>query len=72
MGVNKYKNNFEINKKKLLKDYNDEKIFKLRINRLQESKTIKIKNKNIIILNKNIFMIYIFYNFFKKFIRNDK
>jgi hypothetical protein len=64
------KNNFQIEKKKLLKNYNDNIIFKLRINRLLNSKTIIKKNNKIKIANKKVLIIYQFYNFFKKIIKN--
>lgn len=66
------KNNFKIDKEDLFKKYNDEKIFKLRINRLLRSKTITIINNNVTIFNKKIFIIYHFYNFFKKLLIKRK
>ena len=63
------KNNFQIKKKKLLKNYNDNIIFKLIINRLLNYKTIIKVNNKIKISNKKILIIFQFYNFFKKIIK---
>jgi hypothetical protein len=63
------KNNFQIKKKKLLKNYNNNIIFKLRINRLLNSKTIIKENNKIKIINKKVLIIYQFYNFFKKILK---
>lgn len=56
----------KITKKKLLQKYNNNEMFKLRLKKLVNSKTIDIKNYNFFIKNKNIIILFYLFKFLKK------